>query len=352
MSVANPANLKEVQNLKQKFIIFCVARVPLTQRLYVGSSDFKVYEIDLAAEKPEPVPFLGEGHDSYVTGVALSGYHLVSGGYDGRLVWWDTETRKRIRVADAHEKWIRRVVASPDGSRVASIADDMFCKLWDAKTGELVCEVTDHSPLTPNHYPSMLYALTFSSDGKLMATGDKVGHVAVWETDTGKKIGEVETPILYTWDPKQRRHSIGGIRSLAFSADSKLLAVGGIGTIGNNDHLGGPARIEVFDWKAGKRLHEISDEKLKGLNQQINFHPSGDWIVAVGGDHKGFVSFWEMKTGKLLHQSAANEHIHGAVVNEAFDTLYTVHHQRIMKWEFQGTPPPVEAPKPSRGSDA
>ncbi|MCH7988526.1 MAG: hypothetical protein IID46_05155, partial [Planctomycetes bacterium] len=292
---SNPANLKEVQNLKQKFIVFCVARVPQTEKLYVGSSDFKVYEIDLAAEKPEPVPFSGEGHESYVTGVALAGNLLVSGGYDGRVIWWETETRKPIRVVDAHEKWIRRVVASPDGSLVATVADDMLCKLWNAKTGELVREVTDHQTLTPNNYPSMLYAMTFSSDGKLMATGDKVGHVAVWETDTGKKIGEVEAPILYTWDPKQRRHSIGGIRSLAFSADSKLLAVGGIGTIGNIDHLGGPARIEVFDWKAGKRLHEISDEKLKGLNQQINFHPSGDWIVATGGDHKGFVSFWEMK---------------------------------------------------------
>ena len=53
MSVANPANLKEIQNLKQKFIVFCASRVPQTQRLYIGSSDFKVYEIDLAAEKPQ-----------------------------------------------------------------------------------------------------------------------------------------------------------------------------------------------------------------------------------------------------------------------------------------------------------
>ena len=181
MSIANPAKLKEVHNLKQDFIVFCAARVPQTQRLYIGSSDFKVYEIDFAAEKPEPVPFSGVGHESYVTGVAMSGSHLVSGGYDGRLVWWDTETRKPVRVAYAHEKWIRRVVASPDGSLVASVGDDMVCKVWNAETGELVREITDHKASTPNHYPSMLYALTFSSDGNLMATGDKVGHVAVWD---------------------------------------------------------------------------------------------------------------------------------------------------------------------------
>ena len=66
----------------------------------------------------------------------------------------------------------------------------------------------------------------------------KVGHVAIWDLATAAKVGEVETPIMYTWDPRQRRHSIGGIRSLAFSPDSKQLAIGGIGKIGNIDHLG------------------------------------------------------------------------------------------------------------------
>ena len=180
MSVANPATLKEVQNLPQKFIVFCVARVPQTQRLYIGSSDFKVYEIDLAAEKPEPVPFLGEGHESYVTGVALAGNLLVSGGYDGRLIWWETANRKPIRVADAHEKWIRRVVASPDGSLVASIADDMLCKLWDAKTGDELLTLVGHE--------RWVESAVYSPDGAriLTASGDQTAKV--WDAETGDEL--------------------------------------------------------------------------------------------------------------------------------------------------------------------
>ena len=36
-----------------------------------------------------------------------------------------------------------------------------------------------------------------------------------------------------------------------------MLAVGGIGKIGNIDHLEGKARVEVFDWQKGERTHEF-----------------------------------------------------------------------------------------------
>ena len=141
---------------------------------------------------------------------------------------------------------------------------------------------------------------------------------------------------MYTWDPKQRRHSIGGIRSVAFSHDSKLLAVGGIGKIGNIDHLGGPSRIEIFDWKAGKRLHELEDNKFKGLVEQIVFHPEGEWFVVAGGDHNGFISTYETKTGKLIKQEKAPMHVHQFVTNEACDTVYAVGHGRVVTWTMSG----------------
>ena len=184
-------------------------------------------------------------------------------------------------------------------------------------------------------HKAKLRSLVFSPDGKFLATGDKVGHVAVWDVTSGKKVGEVETPVLYTWDPSKRRHSIGGIRSLAFSHDSRLLAVGGIGTIGNIDHLGAKARIEMFDWKAGKRLLEFENDKFKGLVEQIEFHPSNEWFVAAGGDHGGFIAIHETKTGKVISQEKAPMHIHGFVRNESFDTIYAVGHERIAMWELK-----------------
>ena len=348
MLVPHPETLKKQKELKQEGILFCLAHIAGSEKLYVGSSDFKVYEVDLTIEAPKFTAFAGDGHESYVTGMALAGTRLVSGSYDGRLIWWDAHKREQLSVVEAHARWIRRVVASPDGKLIASVADDMLCKLWNAETGELVRVLEDHKPITPHDYPSMLYAVAFSPDGRLLATGDKVGHVTIWNVENGEKIGEVEAPILYTWDPRQRRHSIGGIRSLAFSPSTEVLAVGGIGTIGNIDHLGGPSRIETFDWKAGKRIHEISDTKFQGVVEQMQYHPSGEWLLAVGGDHKGFVSFYDAATGKLMHQTRAGEHVHAFAMNEAFDHIYTVHHKGLMSWELHVVDDsPVEAPKPA-----
>ena len=195
---ADPKQLKLAKNVGSQGIAFGIDRVPESDRIYYGSSDFKVYEYDFGAEKPESKVFEGEGHRSYVTTVALAGKTVVSGSYDRRLVWWDAETRKQIRiVADAHKKRIRRVAASPDGKLVASVSDDMDVKVWDVATGKLKATLKEHKPMTPNNYPSMLYAVSFSYDGKWLATADKVGHIVVWDVATGKKLKTLESPVMY-----------------------------------------------------------------------------------------------------------------------------------------------------------
>lgn len=346
MSYSDPTKLKKVRDFGVTGIAFCVARTPQSGQLYFGNSDFKLYEVDALAEKPEPKAFEAAGHESYVTGVALSGKQIVSGAYDGRLIWWNAESKEVVRTVDkAHELWIRRFATSPDGTLVASVADDMLAKVWDVESGKPVFTLNDHKKMTPNDYPSMLYAVTFSPDGKWLATGDKTGHVAIWEVATGKKAGELEAPVMYTWDPRQRRHSIGGIRSLAFSHDSQLLAAGGIGTIGNIDHLGGPSRVEVFDWQKGERKHEIEDDKLKGLVEQIEFDPSGKWLLAAGGDHSGFVTFYDLESGNMIHQDKAPMHVHEFAVNEDHTEIFAVGHGRIAHFEFKSDrPAPPAAP--------
>lgn len=335
MPTADPTKLKVTKNVGINSIALCVARVPNSQRLFFGSSDFKIYDVDLAAEKPEPKALTGDGHQSYVTGVALTNNTLISGSYDGRLLWWNTETRESTRAVDAHKMWIRRIALSPNGKLLASVADDMQGKIWNAETGDLMHTLADHKPLTPHDFPSMLFALAFSNDGSLLATGDKVGHVAIWEVATGKKVGEIEAPGLYTWDPKQRRHSIGGIRSLAFSADAKLLAAGGIGHIGNIDHLDGPARIEIFDWQSGKRVQEINDKQVKGLVQHLVFDREGKWILGAGGDSNGFASFYSLENGQQIHSEKFPMHVHQFDVNESQDAMYAVGHHRIAIGEFK-----------------
>jgi WD40 repeat protein len=331
---ANLDQLKVVKEVSRSDIVFALARMPGTSRLFFGSSDFKVYDIDLAEPKPEAREI--GAHTSYVTGLALAGNKVVSGSYDGCLIWWDVDKRSQIRTVEAHAKWIRRVVATRDGQKVASVGDDMVCRLWEAGSGKPLCELRGHQEKTPHHYPSMLFACAFAQDGKYVATGDKVGHIVVWETASGKQAATLETPIMYTWDPVQRRHSIGGIRSLAFSPDGNLLAAGGIGKIGNIDHLEGKAQVEVFDWKKGQRTHEFASDKFKGLVEHLQFHPQDDWLLGAGGARDGFLQFFDLKDKKILRQDKAAMHVHDLALNEEADTFFVAGHGKILVYAMKG----------------
>ena len=333
--------LKLVKELKRDEIVFALARVPDTRRLVFGGSDFQVYDVDMADEKPTPRTLADHGHGSYVTSLAAAGAGrwAVSGSYDGKLFWWDLERRERIRAIDAHANFIRDVAATEAGTSatgtIASVADDMVCRLWDAETGALRHELRGHEAQTPHHYPSMLFACAFSPDGRYVATGDKVGHVVVWDVADGRPAATLDAPVMYTWDPVQRRHSIGGIRALGFTPDGAGLAVGGIGKIDNIDHIVSPARVEVFDWRKGERTHAFTDLP-KGLVERLIFLPDGNRLLAAGGANDGFLLILDLKAKSVLVQEKAPTHIHDAVFGETPETLFTAAHGKLAVYELKG----------------
>lgn len=318
---------KVVKELSRPEIVFCLARAPGSSRLFFAGSDGAIHVVDFGHTKHEPKE-VGT-HGSYVTGLVLAGKAIVSGGYDGRLIWWDSEAGKQIRAVAAHTKWIRKVSISSNGKTIASVGDDMVCRLWDAASGTLLRELRGHQMQTPHHYPSMLFVCTFSPDGKYLATADKVGHIVVWETHSGKTVQTLEAPGMYTWDPLQRKHSIGGIRALAFSPDGKYLAAGGISKINNIDHLDGKARIEIFEWHQGVKTHEYVDDKFKGIIEHLAFHPKGDWLLGGGGANDGFFLFFNVKEKKAIRQEKAAMHIHDFALDEKCETIYAAGHGKI-----------------------
>src|SRR5690349_15482925 len=100
-----PEKLKLAKDQGSKEIFLSLARVKESGRVFLGASDGKVYDIDLLAEKPEFKSW--EGHASYVTGLALSNETLISGSYDGKLIWRNIVSGEVIRTVEAHSRWIR-----------------------------------------------------------------------------------------------------------------------------------------------------------------------------------------------------------------------------------------------------
>lgn len=335
MFEADPKNIRELKSMSRSDIMLRMAFAKEEGKVFVGSSDAKIYKLDPMPPKPEFTPL--EGHTSYVMGLVQVGKFLVSGSYDKSLIWWNAETHEKVRhVKQAHDRWIRNLATTPDQKHVLSVGDDMICKIWNAETGELVRELKSHIKVSEHGFPNVLYAAAVSPDGKLVATVDRIGKIKIWEFATGKEIKELEAPKCYTWDPKARIHAIGGIRSVAFSPDNKKVAVGGIGQIGNIDHLGAAGRVEIFDVQSGEKLHMFEgDGKHKGLVEQIVFHPSGKWLMAVGGDHGGWLQFMDVEKKEVIKQTKAPMHVHQVAVTPDFRTIYGAGHNRICVWTME-----------------
>jgi WD40 repeat protein len=326
--------LKTLKEHGRKEIFFCLACVPGSSRCVVGASDGNVYVLDPLADKPEFLPWAG--HSSFVTGIAVSGDLVISGSYDCKLLWRKLDGQIVQAVENAHSRWIRKVVASPDSRLVASVGEDMVCRLWEAPTGKLLCELRGHEEQTPNHFPSMLYTCAFSADSQRLATADKAGRICLWDVSTGTRLKQLEAPGFYTWDPRQRIHSIGGTRALAFSPNGKSLAAGGIGTIGNIDHLDGPARVELFDVESGQSVHVFSGE-AKGLVEQLVFHPDGRWLLGLGGDNAGLWQLYDLAEKKVVRSEKAPMHVHAAAFNDDATQLFSVGHGKIVAWQVGPT---------------
>jgi WD40 repeat protein len=348
MAQIDPAKVKSRSTFPHKGTFYGLCADTAANRLYAGSDDYAIYVFDPTAAKKEPLARWTK-HDNYVSALVFvkrQGKRLViSGSYDRNLIWWDADNGKSIRSVEAHEGWLRDLAVLPDGNHLASAGDDMLVKVWETDTGKLVRSLKGHDRKTPQGHVTALYVVAASPDGKYLASGDRIGAVRVWETSTGKLAQSFAVPKLYTYDPRQRKRSIGGIRSLAFSGDGKILAVGGIGQVGNVDGLAGAVHVELWDWRKPQQRFVLGAQGHKGITNHLLFHPGGSWLMGAGGGaDNGFLAFW--KTDKLAEikdkasipaqRTKTSGHIHRFCLSAKGDELYAAGFRKLEVWKLGG----------------
>jgi WD40 repeat protein len=344
MPPIDPTKAKVKTTYSHAATFYALCADPAGKRLYAGSDDYGVHVFDLDGAKKEPIAKWAK-HDNYVSAlvaVSRSGKTLVvSASYDRSLIWWDAAKDEPTRTVEAHAGWVRNLAALPDGKRLASCGDDMLVKLWDADSGKLLRTFEGHATKTPQGHVTALYALAVSPDGKHLASGDRHGTVIVWETDTGKAAQKFEVPTLYTYDPKQRKRSIGGIRSLAFSRDGTFLAAGGIGQVNNVDGLEGPAHVEVWEWQKPQLRFAAGAQGHKALINDLVWHPDKTWLIGGGGGGDGgLVAFWKIdkmpdaakKDAVVGQRVKVDGHVHRITLAASRTELYAAGFHRLDVW--------------------
>ncbi len=290
-----PAKMKVATTLKHSSG-FCGGTFDaVTQRYLAGCTDGRI----LAYNWPEwgdPTPF-GEGHKSYVHLLQPlpSRQQVVSGGYDRKLVWWDVRSGLKIRDAATVGRPLGMAV-SPDESKLAVVGDDRIFRLYDNQTGERIAEwATGHAGVTAKGNASSVYSTAFSPDGLWVACGDRIGDILVREVATGNILRTISAPRFYSdfnklpdGSLRVGEYELGGVRSLIFTPDGKVLIAGGMDQYDpNSAGIDGKMGLFGFEAATGKSTFELTLPKGKGYLQSLMFHPVGLLIAAGGGGAQG-----------------------------------------------------------------
>lgn len=268
---------------------------PDGQFVFAGSQDSRIQRWHLESGTHAELV----GHDSWTRGMAFAEKQdwLLSGGFDGRLIWWPIagEKPESVRMIEAHAGWIRTVAVNPEQTLIATAGNDLVVRLWNIEDGTLSQELAGHS--------AHIYNLEFHpSQTNRLVSGDLKGNFIDWDLASGKVHRELKVEALAKYD-KGFRADIGGPRSLTFSSDGKRLAAGGITNVTNAFAGVGNPLVVVIDWDNWKeQIQQASKDKLRGVAWGVELHESGVTIGASGGGGGGFLLFWKSDGKEEFHK--------------------------------------------------
>ncbi|WP_211178464.1 nSTAND1 domain-containing NTPase [Brasilonema octagenarum] len=135
--------------------------------------------------------------------------------------WVDANTRTQVKLAllntvhnvaapntlGGHANWVNGISFSPDGKMLASVSNDSTVKLWDTSTSKEIKTLTGHT--------NAVNGISFSPDGKMLASVSNDSTVKLWDTSTGKEI-------------KTLTGNTNAVNGISFSPDGKMLATAGV----------------------------------------------------------------------------------------------------------------------------
>jgi WD40 repeat protein len=299
---------------------------PSGKYAFGGSEDFHVWRVDLENDAKLAYPT-----NAWVRALVFPEPRtLVTGGYDGRMIWWPVEGKEvePIREVAAHDGWVRALAVSPDRQLIASCGNDYKVKIWNAADGGLVRELVGHD--------RDVYNVAFHPNGQDLVSGDLMARFVHWDWATGEQRREFQIETLHKYDTTFRA-DYGGPYCLRFDESGETLAASGITNVSNAFAAVGNPAVSLIDWAKGEeRLALLSKGELKGKAWGLVLHPDGFIIAASGGPGGGHLLFWKGDEKDEFHSLNLGNLVRDLDLHPDGQRLLSCHFDRNLRVSLMG----------------
>ncbi|MBE9212932.1 hypothetical protein IQ247_09560 [Plectonema cf. radiosum LEGE 06105] len=175
-----------------------------------------------------------------------------------------------------HANWVNGVSFSPNGKMLASASSDNTVKLWNSETGKEIRTLTGHIKIVKG--------VSFSPNGKMLVSASSDRTIKLWDAYTGKLI-------------KTLTGHTDSVNGISFSPDGKTIA-----------SASGDNTVKLWNTDTGELIKILARHTNFVLS--ISFSPDGKTIASASADNT--IKLWDADTGKEIktlrgHQNVVRE---------------------------------------------
>jgi len=189
--------------------------------------------------------------------------------------------KPELAVQTGHSLAVDAVTFSPDGKLLASAGHDDAIKLWDAATGTELRTLKGHGTFLFSLASGFKNSVVFSPDSRTLATGSQDYTLKLWDVATGGL--------------RLLKGHKGYVNAVAFSHDGKTLA-----SVGDTT-------IRLWDFATGAHLRTIKTNSF--MLYSVAFSPDGRTLASGSQDYEnadqtalggGVATLWDIASGARL----------------------------------------------------